>query len=232
VSGTFILAVSRQKGLAEADASPERRQAPIVAGLAAALHRTGRPVGLDLAGFPELPYPPRLFEDALRPAREAGVPLTVHAGEQGRPPGYEDAPSAFIVEAIERLGAIRIGHGTSLAVSPAARAFVRERGIAIESCPVSNDRMGFVDVADHPLKVLLDEGVLASLATDDPLMFGPWTVRETFIAIAGPIGLCATDLLRLTRNGVESAFVTEERRDVLRRRLAAATTGLVSSPSA
>jgi adenosine deaminase len=229
VSGTFILAFSRQKGLAGPDAVPERRQARIVAELAAVLHRPDRPVGLDIAGFPEVPYPPRLFEDALRPARDTGVPLTVHSGEQGRSPGYEDAPSELIIEAIDRLGARRIGHGTSLAASPAARAFVRERGVAIECCPVSNDCMGFVAIACHPLKALLDEGLMASLATDDPLMFGPWTVRETFNAIAGPLGLHAADLLRLTRNGIESAFVTEERRDVLRRRLAEATSDGVSA---
>jgi adenosine deaminase len=232
VSATFILAFSRQKGLAAPDAVPEHRQARIVAALASALHRSDRLVGLDIAGFPELPYPPGLFEDALRPAREAGVPLTVHAGEQGRAPRFENAPPWLIVEAIERLGARRIGHGTSLAASAAARAFVRERGVAIECCPVSNDCMGFVAVAGHPLRMLLDEGILASLATDDPLMFGPWTVRETFNAIAGPLGLRRADLLQLTRNGIESAFVTEARRDVLRRRLAEATSGGVSAPSA
>jgi len=226
VSGTFILAFSRQKGLAGPDAAPEQRQAQIVAELAATLHRSDRPVGLDIAGFPERPYPPRLFEDALRSAREAGVPLTVHAGEQGRAPLYDDAPPELIVEAIERLGATRIGHGTSLAASRAARAFARERGVAIECCPISNACMGFVGVAKHPVKVLLDEGLLASLATDDPLMFGPWTVRETFNAIAGPLGLRTTDLLRMTRNGIESAFVTEARRDALRRRLAEATAHL------
>lgn len=219
-SGTFILAFSRQKGLAEAGAPAASRQAPVVAGLAAALHRPERPVGLDIAGFPEMPWPPRAFEAALAPAREAGVPLTVHAGEQGRPPDFAEAPPALVVEAVERLGARRIGHGTSLAASAEARALLRERGVGVECCPVSNARMGFVAVAEHPLPGLLAEGLRVSLSTDDPLMFGPFTVAETFDEIAGPMGLDRPALAALTRHGIESAFVTEERRAALCERLA------------
>jgi adenosine deaminase len=209
VSGTFILAFSRQKGLA---------QAAVVASLAAALHRADRPVGIDIAGFPETAFPPRLFEDALRPAREAGVPVTVHAGEQGLPPRFEEAPAALAIEAVERLGARRIGHGTSLAGSAEARRIVRERGVGIECCPWSNHLMGFMPVAAHPLREFLAEHLLVSLATDDPLMFGPFTVTETFAAIAGPLQLAPDALRQLTMNGVETAFVSEERRQWLRER--------------
>jgi adenosine deaminase len=225
-SGTFILAFSRQKGLGAPDAPPDMRQAPAVANLAAALHRTDRPVGIDIAGFPEVPWPPRMFEQALAPAREGGVPLTVHAGEQGRPPAFADAPPSLVVEAVERLGARRIGHGTSLGASAAARTLVRERGVGIECCPVSNARMGFVPVAHHPLPRLLADGLCVSLATDDPLMFGPFTVAETFDEIAGPLGLDESALVTLTRNGIDSAFVTDERRSALRSRL---PTGIASS---
>ncbi len=221
-SGTYILAFSRQKGLAAPDAPPELRQAPAIARLATSLHRADRPVGIDIAGFPETPWPPRMFEPALAEAREAGVPLTVHAGEQGHPPDFADAPPSLVVEAVERLGARRIGHGTSLGASAAARAFVRERGVGVECCPVSNARMGFVEIARHPLPRLLADGLRVSLATDDPLMFGPFTVAETFDEIAGPLGLDESALATLTRNGIESAFVTEERRSTLRKRLEAA----------
>ncbi len=219
VSGTFVLAFSRQKGLGPPDAPPVQRQAAVVARLAAELHRRDRPVGLDIAGFPEATYPPRAFEEALAPAREAGVPLTVHAGEQGRPPDFLDAPPALIVEAVERLGAIRIGHGTSLAASSGARRLMRERGVAVECCPISNAKMGFMPIAHHPLPLLLREGLIVSLSTDDPLMFGPFTVSETFDAIAAPLGLSEADLLALTQHGIESAFVSDSRRAWLRRQL-------------
>jgi adenosine deaminase len=219
VSGTFILAFSRQKGIAGPEAPPERRQAASVARLAAALHREDRPVGLDIAGFPEIAFPPGLFEEALRPAGEAGVPLTVHAGEQGRPPDFADAPPGLIVEAVERLGARRIGHGTSLAASRQARALVRDRGVSVECCPVSNERMGFMPVANHPLPLFLEEGLLASVCTDDPLMFGPFSVSETLSVVGCPLGLDRATLLQLSRNGVQSAFVSEARRRVLLNRL-------------
>lgn len=228
-SGTFLIAFSRQKGLAGAAAGQACGQAPAVAELAARLHRSDRPVGLDIAGFPETSFPPRLFEHALSPAREAGVPLTVHAGEQGRPPGYEAAPPALIVEAIESLGARRIGHGTSLAASPEARLLVRERGVAIESCPVSNDRMGFVPLAQHPLPLFLEEQLLVSVGTDDPLMFGPFTVAETCDMMAPALGLGGAWRLQLTSNGIQSAFVTDQRRAWLWARFEAAGAAAASS---
>jgi adenosine deaminase len=221
-SGTFLLAFSRQKGLAGAAVGPSGPQALAIADLAARLHRADRPVGLDIAGFPETPFPPRLFEEALRSAREAGVPLTVHAGEQGRPPGYEAAPPTLIVEAIACLGARRIGHGTSLAASPDARLLVRERGIAIESCPVSNDRLGFVPLAEHPLPLFLQERLLVSVGTDDPLMFGPFTVAQTYEMMGPALGLADASRLQFSRNGIQSAFVADERRAWLTRRLEAA----------
>ena len=219
VSGTFILSFSRQKGVAGPESPPERRQAAVVARLAAVLHRADRPVGLDIAGFPETTFPPGLFEEALRPAREAGVPLTVHAGEQGRPPDFADAPPGLIVEAVERLGARRIGHGTSLAASRQARALVRDRGVSVECCPVSNERLGFMPVATHPLPLFLEEGLLVSVSTDDPLMFGPFSVAETLDAIAAPLGLDRPAMVQLSRNAIASAFISEERRRVLLNRL-------------
>jgi adenosine deaminase len=224
ISGTFILAFSRQKGLPGYDARVPEGQAGPVARLAAARHRLDRPVGLDIAGFPECPFPPRAFAGAIAPAREAGVPITVHAGEQGRPPEFADAPPASIVEAVECLGALRIGHGTSLAGSPAARAFVRERGVGIECCPVSNDCMGFVPLSAHPLPLFLEERLLVSLNTDDPLMFGPFTVAETFAAIAGPMGLGRDHPAVFAAHALETAFVSAERRERLRQRLSAART--------
>jgi len=218
ISGTFILAFSRHKGLAGPEAPPDRRQAPAVAQAAASLHRADRPVGLDIAGYPEHTFPPRLFEEALRPARESGVPLTIHAGEQAYPPDFTDAPPALVVDAIECLGARRIGHGTALCASEPARALVRDRAVGVECCPVSNERMGFMPLQRHPLPRFLEEGLPVSVSTDDPLMFGPFSVRETLAATAGPLGLDRAAMLRLGRNALAGAFVTDVRRDALRSR--------------
>ena len=149
------------------------------------------------------------------------MPLTVHAGELGLAPTYADAPPELIVEAIEALGARRIGHGASLAGSAEARAFVRSLGVGVECCPVSNDKMGFVPIVAHPLPQFVAEGLLVSLNTDDPLMFGPFTVSETIEVFADQLGLNEADLLALAGNGIDTAFVSEERRALLRARLAA-----------
>jgi adenosine deaminase len=219
VSGTFLLAFSRQKGLPGSDPKVPGGQARPIAELAARIHRPDRPVGLDVAGFPERPYPPAAFADALRPAREAGVPITIHAGEQGRPPDFTDAPPSFIVDAVALLGARRVGHGTALAGSAAARAFARERGIGIECCPVSNECMGFMPVAQHPLRLFLEESLSVSLSTDDPLMVGSFSVAHSFETVRGPLGLEASALSALTQNAIETAFVTDERRAWLRAQL-------------
>jgi adenosine deaminase len=103
-----------------------------------------------------------------------------------------------------------------LAGSREARLVARERGVGLECCPWSNDLMGFMPLDHHPLGTFLSEGLLASLSTDDPLMFGPFTVEETYEAIRRPLGLEASGLRQLTRNGIDTAFVSEERRAYLR----------------
>jgi adenosine deaminase len=78
-----------------------------------------------------------------------------------------------------------------------------------------------VPVSPHLQRQLLDDGLRVSLATDDPLMFGCFTVADAFAAIATPLGLGDETARALARNGVEAAFVTEERRTLLRRQLEA-----------
>ncbi|MCP4502654.1 MAG: hypothetical protein GY822_22130 [Deltaproteobacteria bacterium] len=231
-SATFIAAFSRQKGLSGAPHQPATHQAPYIAAAAATLHSEERPLGVDIAGFPEDIYPPRLFAEALAPAREACVPLTIHCGEQGAPPDFSASPPELIVEAIEVLGARRIGHGTSLMASASARSLVKERAVGIECCPVSNQIMGFVErLEDHPLRSFLDEGLLASIATDDPLMFGDFTNRSLLQRVQKAQGLDEARLLKLASNGIESAFVSDERRHWLRKTLENSITSASGSVS-
>lgn len=220
VSGTFIAAFSRQKGLGPEKGPPVGRQAPAVAQLVAERHTDARPLGLDIAGFPEDIYPPRLFAEALAPAREAGAPLTIHCGEQGTYPQFEASPPALVIEAVTVLGAKRVGHGTCLMVDEDARALMKERDIGVECCPVSNVKMGFLpSVSVHPVKAFLRQGLFATLATDDPLMFGDFTVRSLLEQHGAALGLTPADAWALAENGVRTAFVSDERRAVLTARL-------------
>jgi len=216
-SGAYIASFSRQNAL-EPSGPPARRQAPVVVDAVARLHNAERPIGIDIAGFPEIDHPPARFAAVLAPAREAGVPLTIHCGEQGAPPDFADAPPALVQEAIERLGVRRIGHGTCLIASPTVRALVAARGIGVECCPTSNRRMGFWPAAGpHPWRTFVDEGLLTTVSTDDPLMFGTFTVDDVLRAES----VADTDAirLRLARNGIATAFVSETRRAWLTARL-------------
>jgi len=122
-------------------------------------------VGIDLAGGPAPGHAFGLkdYAPAYRRAAELGLGRTVHAGE-GRPPRE-------IREAIEVLGAQRIGHGTTLLDDPAVLDLVRERQVTIEACPTSNVHTGVVpSVAEHPLPRWLDAGVRVCVCTDNTLL--------------------------------------------------------------
>lgn len=121
-------------------------------------------VGLDLAGNEDR-YPCRLYAGAFSRAKTAGARITIHAGEASGPEN--------IWEAIEILGAERIGHGIAAIRDPALMAELARRGVCLEVCPTSNWLTQAVpSLRAHPLPALLRAGVPVSLNTDDPTVFG------------------------------------------------------------
>ncbi len=162
----------------------------------------GRPgvVGIDLAGGPSPDQRWTLlhYEDAFRDAAARGLGRTVHAGE-GRPP-------AEIRLAIERLGAQRIGHGTTLLEDPEVLALVVDGGITIEACPTSNVHTDVIaQVADHPLKQWLNAGVRVCVCPDNTLLSAVDAPRELERVRAIP-GVTAADLEVMVENGHRGAF--------------------------
>jgi adenosine deaminase len=138
-------------------------------------------VGVDLAGGP-VPGHRFVLADYARPFRragEVGLGRTVHAGE-GRPP-------AEIVQAIELLGAERIGHGTTLLEDPRAVDLVRARGVALEACLTSNVHTGAIASAEaHPLARWLSAGLRACVCTDNTLLSATSSTLEHLRARAIP----------------------------------------------
>src|SRR5512140_88468 len=117
-------------------------------------------VGVDLAGN-EAEYPAGPFYGIFREARQAGLHVTIHAGEWG--------PAANVREAIEDLGAERIGHGVRVLEDKNVVALAKERGTAFEVCVTSNYQSGVVHSLDtHPLMTMLEAGVNVTINTDDP----------------------------------------------------------------
>lgn len=117
-------------------------------------------VALDLAGN-EAEYKSEPFYGVFKEARQSGLHLTIHAGEWG--------PAANVREAIESLGAERIGHGVRVLEDENVVALARERGTAFEVCMTSNYQSGVVDSLEtHPLVKMLEAGVNVTINTDDP----------------------------------------------------------------
>ena len=138
-------------------------------------------VGIDLAGGPKPEHRRRIvdYQSAFHRAAALGLGRTVHAGEGG--------PPSEIREAIEVLGAQRIGHGTTLLSDPTVVALVRERGVVIEACITSNVHTGVITHSSlHPLPQWLRSGIRAAVCTDNTLLSAVTASSEYSLARALP----------------------------------------------
>jgi len=197
VGVALIGIVSRQYG-------PEAGRREVEAAIAC---RDRGVVALDLAGD-EAGFPGELFVDHFRRARDAGLRVTVHAGEAAGP--------ASVRQAIEELGAERIGHGVRAVEDPALVELLAERGIPLEVCPTSNVQTSTVpSYGDHPLPELLARGVRATLNTDDPSISAIDLPHEYRVA-RDELGLGESDLAALQRNALAAAFLDDDARRALR----------------
>ena len=177
--------------------------------LEALLPYAGRIVGLDLAGD-EANYPAELFQRHFEKAREVGWKATVHAGEA--------AGAESVWQSIKVLGAQRIGHGLAIMDDPALIDFLFERQIGIEANLTSNVQTSSVaDYASHPLKSFLENGLCASINTDDPGISGI-DLRYEYEVAAPKAGLSPALIRQAQLNALESAFLTPREKQALLRR--------------
>lgn len=158
-------------------------------------------VGVGLGGD-EASVPPAPFADAFAFARAHGLHAVAHAGEAAGPESVRDA--------IELLGAERIGHGVRALEDPSVVALLAERGIPLEICPTSNRLTGAApSPLPHPLRELDAAGVTCVIDADDPELFSTTLTRE-YELVTGWLGMAAT--ARLARNAVEASFASAERK--------------------
>ncbi|QSX30182.1 adenosine deaminase [Shewanella cyperi] len=163
-------------------------------------------VAIDLAGD-ELGFPGALFNDHFARVRKADLQITVHAGEAAGPES--------MWQAIQELGATRIGHGVNAIRDPKLMEFLVEKRIGIESCPTSNLHTSTVkSYLDHPLRRFMEAGVLIGLNTDDPGV-SAIDIAHEYKVVAEEMGFSAAELARLQRNGVEMAFLSDSERKAL-----------------
>jgi adenosine deaminase len=132
-------------------------------------------------------------------ARAEGFLTVAHAGEEG--------PPEYIVEALDLLKVSRVDHGVRCMEDPALIArLVRDR-VPLTVCPLSNVRLRVVDkLADHPLRRMLQAGLVATCNSDDPAYFGGY-VGDNFRETAAALNLTDAELVGLARNSFEASFI-------------------------
>jgi adenine deaminase len=159
-------------------------------------------VGLDSS---EKGNPPSKFKHVFARARDAGFFLTAHAGEEG--------PASYVWEALDVLGCARIDHGNhSIDDASLVGRLAREQ-VPLTMCPLSNLRLRVVDdLSHHPLRRLMDKGVLVTVNSDDPAYFGGY-VNQNYVAISAALALARGDIATIVRNGIKASLMTAADKD-------------------
>ncbi|TET35281.1 MAG: adenosine deaminase [Anaerolineales bacterium] len=155
-------------------------------------------VGLDLAGD-EVEFPAQPFQSILASAKQAGLGLTIHAGEWT---GAENVRHAIL-----ELGADRIGHGIRILDDPQVVSLARARGIPFEVSIDSNYLTGGIpSLSAHPLPQMIQAGLQTVLTTDDPSIFGT-TLSLEYQHAVDHLGLSLESLKGFVLTAVQAAFL-------------------------
>ena len=156
-------------------------------------------VGLDSA---EAGNPPSKFAAVFARARQEGFLTVAHAGEEAGP--------SYIGEALALLRVSRIDHGVRCFEDPALVDDLVARRIPLTVCPLSNVKLGiFRSIQDHPLRTMLQRGIVATVNSDDPAYFGGYVV-DNYLAVASALGLQEAEVRTLARNSFEASFLPDE----------------------
>lgn len=167
-----------------------------------------RPTGVIAFGMggDELSLPAVDFRRAFLFAKEEGLRLVCHAGETGGPQSVRDA--------VDILGAERIGHGLAVMHDRALGESLAERGVVLENCPTSNAFTGALarqlgrptaHVNDHPLRTFVEHNWPVTLSTDDPGLFHTDLAKE--YACAASLGLTKQQLVDVAAESFRAAFL-------------------------
>ncbi len=174
-------------------------------------------VGLDSA---EAGNPPSKFKAVFDRARANGFLTVAHAGEEGGP--------EYVWEALDLLGVSRVDHGVRSLEDPVLVSRLTRERVPLTVCPLSNVRLRVVpSLADHPLRRMLEAGLVATCNSDDPPYFGGY-VGDNFLQSAAALDLSDEHLATLARNSFEASFLDDATK---RRYLAAVEAAVTRAPS-
>jgi adenosine deaminase len=153
--------------------------------------------GIDLHGFEGNPLEP-WTADFWRGAREAGKHTKAHAGEFSGPESVR--------EVLDQLKVKRIEHGVRSIEDPELVERLVREGIALDVCPISNLKLAVVpSLRDHPLRALMEAGVVCTVSTDDPIVFGNSLTQE-YAVLASELGFSRRELAQISLNGFRVAL--------------------------
>ena len=160
-------------------------------------------IGLDSS---EIGNPPEKFERIYKKAKELDFKLVAHAGEEG--------PVDYIWDSLKLLKIDRIDHGnTSLNDKELINYLVKNK-IALTICPLSNLELKVcTDLTKHPIKKMIELGMVATVNSDDPAYFGGY-VNENFIQITEQLNLTMSDIKTLAKNSFRASFLDETNKNI------------------
>ncbi|WP_282180398.1 adenosine deaminase [Maribacter stanieri] len=155
-------------------------------------------VGLDSS---EMGNPPSKFEKVFKASAAQGYKLVAHAGEEG--------PSEYIWEALDILKVERIDHGNRCLTDEALVKRLVDEKIALTLCPTSNVALKVIQhMNEHPVAKMLDQGIMATIHSDDPAYFGGY-MNENYYETAKALNLTLEQIQQLAINGFEASWLSE-----------------------
>ncbi len=158
-------------------------------------------VGLDSG---ERGNPPSKFARVFARARDAGFFLTAHAGEEG--------PASYVWEALDVLGVMRVDHGNHAMDDDVLVGRLAREKMALTVCPLSNLRLRVVDdLRHHPLRRMMDKGLVVTVNSDDPAYFGGY-VNQNYSAVSQALALGRDEIAAIVRNGFHASLMSEAER--------------------
>ena len=165
-------------------------------------------IALGLGGT-EFGFPPELFTETFRRAEEQHLHRVPHAGEIAGPQS--------VWSALKLLHAERIGHGVRSIEDPILVEYLRVNSIPLEICPSSNIRLNvYPDYAHHPIRKLWDAGLLLTINSDDPPMFGT-DLNNEYQVLVNEFDFSHAELEQISLNAIQASFLSQEEKLNLRK---------------
>ncbi|UCE05719.1 MAG: adenosine deaminase [bacterium] len=166
-------------------------------------------IGIGLGGS-EHDFPPDPFEKVYKFAKEKGFHRVAHAGEA--------AGAESVWGAIQQLNVERIGHGVRAIEDPTLIEYLKEKQIPLEICVTSNLKTAiFPSPETHPIKQFFDNGLLVTVNSDDPTMFGA-TITDEYVLLYKTLDFTTESLKKLTINAVKASFLSDSEKQIITNR--------------